>query len=604
MAEHADTIVTEPKRLMVSRADHVHLEADVAEWDAAADRFQFTRRVKLADLIGDCFHELGAYTSNCALALDLAPGVGRGAMIAEAIARAQLDENRKFGAVITFPSGISRERRSIYRNAGARFIEGFCGAADLEQEAGTVTLVAEALAAARFGVQEYLSAGGVAAGDAARTFITLDIGAGTYDVTVIDTTVTATGPTKWSVKSHFGLAVGGHDLDGALGDRIARILRRAAQHTEIGSRFEFLPDLPRTRSDLWRIRDAEARSAGVTFLAELQAAKARLTEALRASEQPGYDWPSRSEGGIAFNMCVGIPGNDPAWPVRLASNAPTPPDGTSWSIPGANADLVFERSASGASIRLKVWREEFADRGTPADDRLRDLTKLMGCELPRLAWIEHQRKSAPDQSKAPVWIITGRAALWPPLFEAIAQSIAGFGPHAGHLARLRPFSPQEMKHAVVLGAVQLASEGWPDADYTVYNPIAVITYKLRTSISGDPSASRVIADIVRLHDTPEPRSQKIIETRDPFVVARILPGLDDENGREERLQLFNKLAIEPWVELTREVWSEVRRGSNIRWTVTTRRDVSGLFLAFDPGRGNGEAIVFGPLKEGRIYGAG
>jgi hypothetical protein len=494
------------------------------------------------------------------------------------------------------------ERRSIYRKAGARFIEGLCGSAGSMQEGGTVTLVAEALAAARFGIQDYISNNLIGGGNEKKTFIALDIGAGTYDVAVVETIVTPTGPIDWKVKSHFGVAIGGNDLDSALAEYVANVLQQAARRTEINSRFDFQLDLPRSRSDLERIKDREARNAGAHFVSELQAAKARLTEALLAAQPGSYEWRSRAEGGPAFDMRVGVLGSETSWPVRLNAKAATPPDAAAWLIPETNAALVFERGATGASIRLKLSCEAFADV-TRRDNLLENLIQLMGHELPRLAWIEYDRTAPSDRLDAPVWIITGRAALWPPLFGAIVRSIPQFSPKSGTLGRPRPFSPDEMKQAVVRGAIQLASEPWADADYAVYNPIAAITYKLRTSFSGESSASRAIAEIVRVHDTTEPRSQRTIEIRDPFVIARIMPGLDDQNGREARLQLFNKVGIEPWVELA-EVPSDPHRGSKTRWTVTTRRDLSGLFLTFDPGDGSGKPIVFGPFKEGRIYGAG
>jgi hypothetical protein len=52
------------------------------------------------------------------------------------------------------------------------------------------------MAAARYGIKKFIEAEfrGAAFGNGLeQTFITLDIGAGTYDVTVIDATVSASG---------------------------------------------------------------------------------------------------------------------------------------------------------------------------------------------------------------------------------------------------------------------------------------------------------------------------------------------------------------------------------------------------------------------------
>jgi hypothetical protein len=338
------------------------------------------------------------------------------------------------------------------------------------------------------------------------------------------------------------------------------------------------------------------------FLSEIQASKARLTQLLHGSKDEPYRWARGAQDGPAFDVRVGKIGGDPNWPVRLKSNAATPSDNTVWPIPGTGAELKFERTKQGAaSLRLRLSREAF-EKQAPDGDRLNDLTKLMAAELPRLAWIDFARRAGPNPRHPPIWIVTGRAALWPPLFETIVESIASFGPAAGQLAQPRPFSADEMKHAVVQGAVQLTREPWAEADYAVYNPVAVITYKLRASSAADASPGRAVADIIRVHDDNQPRSRRIIETTEPFVIARILPGLDDEEGREDRIELFNRLGIEPWVELEREMPRDTRRGGKTRWTVSTHRDLSGLFLTFDPGE-NGSPIKFGPLKEGRIYGS-
>jgi hypothetical protein len=612
LAQHGDAVVTQPKRRMVGRADHVRLNAEVAERNNG--QIRYTHDVNLARLIADCFHELGGYVANSALALDTVLSAERRARaqrgggtqkrraIATEVAEAQLNHNSRFGVVLTHPSGISRERQNIYREAGRRFLEGFCGSDRREQDRGAIVLVAEALAAARFGVQHYAENCEIGASGEPRSFITLDVGAGTYDVTVIDTYLTPKGPTDWKVHSHFGLAVGGHELDDALADRVMDILDRAAHRAEISSRFEFEPVLQHGSAGLWRPREMVARRAGIRFWSELQAAKVRLTQRLLKPSLESYSWPQQAEGGPAFDMQVGLLG-DANWPVQLKSSAATPSEHAAWPVPGTSAELAIERTKKGLSIRLRMWREAFERGEQDHDTRLADLIELMATELPRLAWIEHQRKAGHSRQHPPTWIVTGRAALWPPLFEALSHSIATFGPEAGELAQRKPFSPEGMKHAVVRGAVQLTSEPWAEADFAVYNPVAVITYKLRAALASGASPGRVIADVIRVHDSNQPSSQKIIETTEPFVIARILPGLDEEKGRESRIELFNRLGIEPWVELERERPRSIGRGGRTRWSVSTRRDASGLSLTFDPGDENGMPVTFGPLREGRIYAA-
>src|SRR5205807_1033151 len=82
--------------------------------------------------------------------------------------------------------------------------------------------------------------------------------------------------------SHFGLAVGGNDLDRALAARIATILRKAASFPAIAEQFEIEGNLPLAPSDSFGLDERE-REAGLRFLSELQAAKARLSERLLVS---------------------------------------------------------------------------------------------------------------------------------------------------------------------------------------------------------------------------------------------------------------------------------------------------------------------------------
>ena len=111
-------------------------------------------------------------------------------------------------------------------------------------------------------------------------------------------------------------------------------------------------------------------------------------------------------------------------------------------IPGIAAEIRTQRDSSGLNIYLRLWRDAFAQG--EVDDRglLGPVFKLMGTELPRLAWLEYRRKCAGTREgdQAPIWVVTGRAALWPPLFGAIKKTIAELGPGSGTLVQSRPFA--------------------------------------------------------------------------------------------------------------------------------------------------------------------
>lgn len=609
MAEHIDTIVTEPKKRMIGRSDHVRLNADVAVRDAGNGTISQTRRVDLARLFEDCFAELGGYIAHCALSLDLdSSGDDRTAQangrkpLAELTEQARLDAGSKLGLIVTHPSGIDRKREQIYRRAGQRFLDGF-RSTPRTSRASDVRLVGEALAAARFGIQNYLDRTKLPPDGEKRAFLTLDIGAGTYDVTVIETTLSQQGPTDFAVRSHFGLSIGGYDLDRELAGRIASVLRAAAMTPEISRIFQIETQLPQATADLWHM-DQVQRQVGRQFLLEMQAAKSRLTDRLLGAENGEFGWPDRARGGIAFDMRVGLPSHDETWPVRLKTNAPSTFAAMQFAIPGSGAEILVERDPAGASIRLRLWRDAFDSAGD--GDRLGAVLRLMGVELPRLAWLEYQRKRTDKtQDGKPIWIVTGRAALWPQLFGSIKDTVSSFGDEAGSLLQPRPFAPDDMKRAVVVGAIQLARESWDISEAGVFNPIALIMYRPRTTLSGERGAMRGIGDIIRIVDSDgAATAPRTVEATDTFAIARIIPGLDEEGGRDARIDLFNQLGLKPWEELQREVPRPKGAGTRkIRWTISSRRDVTGLHLTFDPGTENGPPLIFGPLKERRVYGA-
>ena len=575
MPSFMGSVITEPKRKLVMRSEHVVMGTEVLEMKGAKPAL--VRRVDLGKVVEDCFDELGGYIASSALNHD--DIVSPSELISD-IRRARIDPNVRFGVVVTHPSGIDKTRRDIYRRAGRRFLEAFCGP-DLDRH-NDVVLVAEALAAARYGIDDYRSEK-----PEDRSFVTLDVGAGTYDVTVIE--ANSKKANRWNVTTHFGLAVGGSDLDEALLRCVIKVLENARKAPSVTDAFEIPAGLDSTPPHAGRFRRR------LTLAMQFQAAKGRLTRLLLSDAMERYAWPRKADGGPPLEILVYDPADTQTeWPVSTGARGKVVRD-----IPNTNATLSFEPTPTGLVVRLRMWRDDFDERAMAKDKSLFTLTELMGAELPRIALTK-----AAQSKGSPMVIVTGRAALWPPLYEKIEKTVEAAGESGAKMVRSKPFPPDEMKHAVVAGAITVAREtaGHLNSEVTLDNPVALITFKIdvRSRRSGSGMGGD-IDDIILLADDNGPSGTTSVEIDGPFIIARIMPGLDIVEGRERRLKLFRELyqinRIKPYFELTPE--RPLPGGGPQKWTVKWHRDLSGLRLTFD--RGGGKSIEFGPFPGGRIY---
>lgn len=582
MPDYLDTIITEPKRRMILRAEHVHVDGGVIE----RGKTKPVQMVDLAKVIEDYFDEFGGYTALSALSND---GATSDKAIIRDIEQAQLDPNARFGLVVTHPCGIDDARRELYRRAGKRFLAAFCGPDPSKQ--GDVSLVPEALAAARYGIEENyqpVRRSGLPA-SAKDVFVTLDVGAGTYDVTAIETD--SANANHWRLASHFGLAVGGYDLDAALIKRTMSVLSYAKGQRSVSEAFDIRidADQPDSRHAQW-------------VEMEFQAAKAQLTAQLLDSQTDSYIWRDLADGGPALDILVGKPGGSPS---GIPSDGLVVARGTAEiekQIPGMDARLSYERTASGLVVRLRLGPGVFAPGATP--DNLDVLMEVMGSELPGTALAEAGALGRPA-----VVVVTGRAALWPPLHQRIEQTVAAHPAPGARMSRRQPFKPELMKQAVVLGAIILAREmPGRNLEALLENPIALVSFKIDLQASGASGAGRLPHKVTLLFDdshvADKPVSKSVV-IDGPFVIARIMPGLDREEGQAKRLKLFQDLyritRIKPFVELTHELAHPLpgRRDGPVEWNVSWHRDVRGLRLAFDcdvP-----PSIEFGPFGGGRLY---
>jgi hypothetical protein len=584
LPEHLGAIITEPKRKMILRASHISIDAEVIERQGSG-QVQFVRRIDLGKVIEDYFDEFGGYTTPSALINDSA--LANEPIVAN-IAQARLDPTAGFGLVVTHPCGIDEVRREIYRRAGKRFLHAFCGA-DIARH-DDVILIAEAMAAARYGIEDYQhQQPDRRVRPSPETFVTLDIGAGTYDITAIETA--SANANHWNVASHFGMAVGGSDLDAALVARVITLLDCARGKLAGGDRFDIHVDAGRPGGPHrhWLER-------------ELQVAKGQLTAQLLQADTDAYVWRSRAEGAPPMDILVGRPGGSPS---GLPGDGPVTVRGTAeiaQELPGGNATLSFERTASGPAVRLRMWRDAFA--AGPVRDNLDTLMEVMGSEIPGLAITDASRLGRP-----PIVVVTGRAALWPLLHERIERTVAAHAAPGARMSRRKPFRPEEMKHAVVLGAISIAREApGRDLEASLENPIAMIAFEIDFNSRGATGAGRVARNVTTLIDDAkaDKTEAKSVVIDGPFMIARIIPGLDRAEGQERRLRLFQELyritRIKPFVELTQELAHPLpgERNSSVEWKVSCHRDLSGVRLTFDCGRP--PPIEFGPFGGGRVYG--
>jgi hypothetical protein len=495
--------------------------------------------------------------------------------------QARLDPAQRFGVAVTHPFGVDASTREVYRQAAAAFLAGLRG--HPQTDFHDVKLVPEAMAAAKFGIEDYFSR----RDPTETTFVTLDIGAGTYDVSIIRTG--SRDASAWTVASHFGVAVGGSRLDEALISRITDVLDRAARQRDATAAFDIRIDETRD--------DGDARHWLIT---EFLAGKIALTATLLKAAEKDYRWPSRTEGGPALNILVGHRGGHPAGiPGKGPVSAKAETD-VAVEIVGANAALASEDGR----ILLRMWRDAFEPE---PDDDLETLMEVMGRELPSMALHESFKLGA----DAAV-VVTGRAALWPLLYEAIVQAIQGHQVGKAYMARSKPFDPEQMKQAVVSGAIHVAREmQGRELDMDVENPIALIFFSLGIEAPGRLGARRVPHKVIVVDDgalqaaTP-PADVRQVPIDGSFLIARIIPGLDRAEGMRERLRLFYRLYqianVKPFIELTYEIQAP-RPGSHTpgaEWRVGRRRALIGTFLTFSSE--SSEPIEYGPFGAGRIYG--
>jgi hypothetical protein len=206
---------------------------------------------------------------------------------------------------------------------------------------------------------------------------------------------------------------------------------------------------------------------------------------------------------------------------------------------------------------------------------------------------------------SPRWIVTGRAALWPPLYQAIRRTLSRQAAANGNLPREVPFDPDTMKKAVLSGAIALAQQPHLDLGAEVLNPLAVVTY------AGPGESARPetwfdmpnIKSVKYIAESGLPEGTLSVRARGRFAIVRALPGLDDDERRDRRIQLFRVMGIPPWISIGEDVFpaGPATAGHNDYTLHWLRRGGKIFIKIIDPGAA--EILGIGPIEEGgRIYG--
>ncbi|MGH6816837.1 MAG: hypothetical protein ACREC6_14155, partial [Hyphomicrobiaceae bacterium] len=522
-----------------------------------AEDFVRTRTVYVRDLVLDCFDELGSFY----LAKSLEPN-GRD------------PEDDELRLVLTHPCGLGRNLLQRYRSAGRQTLQRIDHSrlgtieigseetpqADDEDEA--VVLVPESLAAAYFVLRVLDSSHDRRLTERPARLIALDLGAGTFDVSIIDVGCEGNDPTKgWSIQCHYGVQLGGDDLDRLLGDLVHALLTELAKNTRHAA-YSF----PIVAPDEERNGEQMRRTAHGAFGNALECAKRELTAELfkRVTEKSGdYEWlpPDRrsQHASSVLRIKVGQMGSH-EWPIVLTRNAPT---GSLATLAEERVRLVSERMSEETQDAFldisnifdetaRVWFEGFETIQRTLD-ALREMVELITDRLPKgsLAWLDRQGKQLPKNT-ALFCAVTGRAALWPPIFAGFVKLAASLKaemlPARQGRSKPAPMDPQQMKQAVMLGAYHLTM----NRDLLkVPIPAAPLAFRMVPLPDGTSQQIRWPGRIFYVDEcvgngtvgSLKPGRNELVQ------IARVVPGLDGLDPQGKGSGYLKHLDVELWFDL-------------------------------------------------------
>lgn len=518
------------KRALTSGAVALTLPEQVHRYDAATDRVVATNSVEIAPLVADVLDEL----------IDLyVLRLGDDGLRIEDQAPAPIVPR----ILVSCPSGIGDEIASRYRAALELFTQRldrlFPGTTALRDAAVTVP---EAVAAARYAAS--LPEVRAAVPDQGEAMlVTLDIGGGTSDVALA--TLRRDGDRIANTTlATFGLPIGGDMIDEVLTE-IAALLIDKAMTGETAHWQPAFAEASLARS-LHR-QDAASSTAKSWLRQAVRQAKTGLSARLMAKAEAShgrYRWDDTGEDERFELVLAEIRPGDEQAGLYVAQGEPAlsgiPP------FPGCDLDLAGPDASGTRRLVLRLSRAAIEEGAGEASHRLREISAILGGLLPRMA-----RAAGPNPLQRPnvVMVPTGRAALWPPLFEAIAAEAEA---SRAVMPFARPFTPAVMKKAVIAGAAILGIEGDVSAAAVAHrNPlgIAAMAVQMRdlgaTGLRTEFAAERIhylgydIGSGDRLHaeyDAAAPSLGGRANLGRRFQFVRTVPGLDPQGKTLSRLR--------------------------------------------------------------------
>lgn len=505
-----------------------------------------------------------------------AAGIGRGlgaetrgpaALMADALAEAVLgrllplhpdwrraeDANARLVPRIhlTHPAGLGGDMDALYRSVAAqlpaRLEPFFPGARDVPD---LVNLIGEGVAAARFGLSALQPP---PQSDAPQHLVSIDIGATATNVAVLDAALGAA-----RALAAFSLPIGGGAIHQALAATVASHLEALESALKSGWARTYPGDAAlgppeaeghgRVDAAGFLMRAVERAMAGLAAAARKRADRA----------DAAYGWPDDDDSFLAVTV------------ARLEPNAPPRglfvprrvPHQGSGAVPGpSGAGELRWRVVGDATKELQFLldRRALAAAGE-ASRRLEKAVAAVGGTIPRMA-----RSAIPAGRTRPETrvFVTGRGALWPPLWEAIGETLRAMG---WELALQRPLPPERMKLAVSTGAALIVAERrHADLAPTHGAPLALAVSTVRVSAdeagqTGTATATERLYYLTadagggrREYEAENPQQPSLtgrVNLGRRFGFVRAAPGLDPD-GRTVR-QLADAMGVEPLRQLDGE----------------------------------------------------
>ncbi|MCI4665939.1 MAG: hypothetical protein MRY74_14590 [Neomegalonema sp.] len=459
--------------------------------------------------------------------------------------------------ILTHPCGLTHDLVERYREAGryalARLDRG--GLEPLELDATeeavasetryAVIPVPESLAAA-FHVYQSREPGQKPIEEG--LLIALDLGAGTFDLSAIDVNpeAAAAAGARWSILLQYGIAVGGGELDRLLTEFVHYALLALAAEDRSGALKYQTPLVGEPADAAKRGRAARAEESNREqirreYMRALEKAKIDISDRAFKNFEATDHWSWKPEDRLEIEVGSSV---DSYRPITIETAGKRIEDGQVLvdvadgavrliarrrvSDDGAESYTAYMLSISNVFMELNDRRfaaQEQTQLGNldQARRRIVQLSALIGAELPTHS-IAHLRETRrPDE---PLYFsVTGRAALWPPIFERVVDVArrhnAAILPNRDASAKAKPMGASDMKLAVMNGAYGLALQRSYLSAPAPEAPLALLVLNYRGS-----DAVIKHALLLENFDDSEWSAPIPISQGDYLQLSRVAPGID------------------------------------------------------------------------------